>query len=412
MNWRKACRGRGLRYNVLQLVCSFHSGGSERQAVQLARLLHESGRYHVSVATLEQDGVLRAEVERLGLGEIPEYPLTSFYDRNALVQLRRFARYLRKHRIAIVHAHDFYTNIFGMTAAAMARVPVRIASRRESAVRSTKQRFVERCAYRLAHAVVANCEEVRQQLIGEGVRAEKVTTFYNGLDLARVTLRADLPREQVLASLNLPAEGRRFVTIVANLRAHFQHPEPVSLKDHPTLLRAAQRVRRAVPEAAFVIAGEGEMLEQTRALAAQLGLAHDVFFIGRCERVAELLAVSEVCVLSSRAEGFANSILEYMAAARPVVATDVGGAREAVLEGETGYLVAAGDDERMAAQIIALLREPERARAMGRRGKLLVEQKFSCAAQLARAQNLYDHLLGLELTARAQVVGGVRREGV
>src|SRR5262245_28891766 len=146
-----------LRYNALQLIGSFHQGGSERQAVQLTRLLVESGRCNVFVATLERDGVLLDEIERLGLREIPEFRLNSFYDLHAARQLRSLVRYLKKNEIDVVHAHDFYTNIFGMAAAGLARVPVRIASRRESAVRSETQRFVERASYRVAHAVVANC---------------------------------------------------------------------------------------------------------------------------------------------------------------------------------------------------------------------------------------------------------------
>jgi glycosyltransferase involved in cell wall biosynthesis len=109
--------------------------------------------------------------------------------------------------------------------------------------------------------------------------------------------------------------------------------------------------------------------------------------------VSDLLAISDVCVLSSTAEGFSNSILEYMAAARPVVATNVGGAREAVGEGETGYLVEAGDDETMAASILLLLKDPEAARRMGERGRQVVLKKFSCEAQLERTGALYEQLL-------------------
>ena len=375
-----------MKPNVLQLIGSFHQGGSEWQAVQLARLLHESGRYSVHVASLDGGGVLRARAEAIGVGEMPAFPLTSFYDRNFAAQLRRFARFLREREIDVVHAHDFYTNIFGMVGAALARVPVRLAARRESAVRSPRQRFVERAAYRLADVVVANCEEVRRQLIDEGVPASKTVTVYNGLDMAHVEPRRKTARAEALASFDLPAdENFRFVTIVANLR--------LALKDHPTFLRAARRVRESVPEARFVLAGEGELTEPLRALAAELGLGREVFFTGRCERVAELLAVSDVCVLSSTAEGFSNSILEYMAAARPVVATDVGGAREAVVEGETGYLVRAGDDEQMAARLVSLLRDGERARRMGERGRQVIEEKFSCEAQLARTENLYERLL-------------------
>ena len=82
-----------------------------------------------------------------------------------------------------------------------------------------------------------------------------------------------------------------------------------------------------------------------------------------------------------------------MAAARPVVATDVGGAREVIEEGESGYLVSSGDDERLATRIIALLREPERARQMGMRGRRIVEEKFSCAVQLERTEEMYDRAL-------------------
>ena len=393
-----------MKPNVLHIIDSFEQGGTERQAVQLVRLLQESGRYEVHLACLQNRGLLRDEVERLNLGEIPEYPLNSFYDRNFVKQFRRLARYLKEHEIKVVHTHDFYTNIFGMAAAARARVPARIASKRETeGFRTSRQKRIERGAYRLAHAVVANAEAVRRQLINEGVRADKVLTLYNGLDMKRVAAEPGKGRDEALAMLGLPREGeRRFVTIVANV----QHP----VKDHPTFLRAARRVRDACPEAAFVIAGEGELMESLRELAAHLGLQRDVFFIGRCEKVADLLSVSDVCVLSSKAEGFSNSILEYMAASRAAVVTDVGGAREAIVDGEQGYIVAAGDDEQMAARIISLLKDPERARAMGESGRRVVEEKFSCEAQLERTLSLYDKLLSRPGVTLQPGVESVRRE--
>ena len=103
-----------LRYNALQLIGSFHQGGSERQAVQLTRLLLESGHCNVSVATLERDGVLLDEINSLGLNDIPEFQLNSFYDLHFVRQVWRFAQYLKKHQIDVVHTHDFYSNIFGM----------------------------------------------------------------------------------------------------------------------------------------------------------------------------------------------------------------------------------------------------------------------------------------------------------
>ena len=359
--------------------------------MQLTRLLLEGGRCNVFVATLELDGVLLDEINRLGLNSIPEFRLNSFYDLHAARQLRRFAQFLKKNEIDVVHTHDFYTNIFGMAAAGLARVPVRIASRRESAVRPQTQRFVERAAYRLAHAVVANCEEVRQQLIREGVPARKVRTVYNGLDVARVQ-PAHTDRNEVLRLLDLP-EKARFVTITANMRAHVREPAPLCFKDHPTFLRAAKRVAERVPDAAFIIAGEGDLMEATRDLARTLGIADRTFFIGRCQDVGSVLSISDVCVLSSSSEGFSNAILEYMAAGRPVVATDVGGAREAIIHGETGYLVPVGADDQMADHIISLLLDEESAGSMGESGRRRVNEKFSTVKQLQNVERLYTELL-------------------
>src|SRR6185436_1266005 len=138
----------------------------------------------------------------------------------------------------------------GMTAAALARVRGRVAYKGETdGFRTSAQKRLERGAFRLAHRVVANSDAVRKQLVSEGVPAEKVVRHYNGLDIERVKTKSKATRADILAMLALP--DRPLVTIVANL----QHP----VKDHPMFLRAAARVRAAVPDAAFVIAGEGKL---------------------------------------------------------------------------------------------------------------------------------------------------------
>jgi len=393
-----------LKLNVLHIIDSFEQGGTERQALQLVRMLHSDGHYRVRLACLQRHGLLVNDAETPNLGPIPEYPLTSFYDLNFVQQLRRLVRFLKENEIMIVHTHEFYTNIFGITAAAIARVPVRIASKRETdGFRTPMQKRVERLVYRVAHRVIANSNAVRDQLIREGTSAAKIVTLYNGLETARIAPPAELSREAALAMFALPNDpGRRFVTIVANVN----HP----VKDHQTFLRAAARVHAAVPNSVFVVAGEGKLMASLQAQAAQLGLERDVFFLGRCERIAELLSLSDVCVLSSKAEGFSNSILEYMAAARPVVVTDVGGAREAVNDGETGYIVPAGDDGEMAKRIIELLRDSKHARAMGERGKQIVAKKFSCTAQLERTLALYDSLLKRPAMNFASAAPSLRQE--
>jgi len=384
-----------MKPNVLFIVDSFEQGGSERQAMQLLRQLHHSGQCRVYLGCLQDRGSLRAEADQLGIGEIHEYALNSFYDLNFVRQLRRLGHFIREKEIDVVHTHCFYTNIFGMTGAFLAGVHARVTSKGETdGFRTPMQKRAERVAFRVSHRVIANCLVVQNQLIREGVSPSKIIQHYNGLDLERLKVRAGLRRDDALAAFGLPSE-RRYMSIVANLR------NPV--KDHPMFLRVAARVRASVPDAGFVIAGEGELMESLRELAVQLGIQNDVFFVGRCDNVADLLFASDVGVLSSKAEGFANAILEYMSAGLPVVATDVGGAREAIAEGETGYTVASGDDEKMAEHIIELLDEPKRAREMGERGKLIAAEKFSCDRHLQNTLELYDELLSAPKPAPSRI---------
>jgi glycosyltransferase involved in cell wall biosynthesis len=370
--------------SVLQIVHGFIEGGSERQMIQMVTLLQQSGDYRVHVASLSTGGVLRPLIESL---EVPiiDLPLTSFYDANMLRQTRKFVSYLKQHQIEIVHSHDFYSNIFGMTGASVARVRGRVASKRETTgTRTMAQRTVERNAFKLALAVVANATAVKDQLIGEGVKKDKIAVIYNGIDLTRFNQNGT--RDDALVRLKLESlRGRPVITMVANFEYR--------VKDHPMLLRTAQRVTREVPEAIFVIAGEGELRAETEQLAAELGVKESCLFTGRCASVPDLLAASDVCLLTSQAEGFSNSILEYMAAGCAVVATNVGGASEAIVEGETGYLVNSGDDAAMAARIVDLLRNPERRVQMGHNGRRVVEERFSLQSRLSNTSALYQRML-------------------
>lgn len=372
--------------NVLFIIDSFEQGGSERQALQLLRQLHTSGQCRVHLACLQNRGSLRTDADQMGIGEINEYPLTSFYDLNFVTQLRRLRRFIREHEIDVVHTHCFYTNVFGMTGAVLAGARARVTSKGETdGFRTPMQKRVERLAFRLAHRVIANCLVVQSQLIKEGVSPARIVQHYNGLELERLQVDPALRRDEARAFFGLPQNpARRFITIIANLR------NPV--KDHPMFLRAAARVHGAVPDAAFIIAGEGELLASLRELATKLGIERDVFFIGRCDNVADLLFASDVGVLSSKAEGFANAVLEYMAAGLPVVATDAGGVREAIVEGESGFVVPAGDEHMMAERIIEVLNDPKRARRMGEHGKEIVK-KFSSEHHLRNTLELYDELL-------------------
>lgn len=369
--------------NVLQFIGSFHTGGSERQAVQLVRLLKEAGKFNVFLATLNREGVLLEEVAGLGFNQIPEFPLTSFYDLNFARQIKNCVKFLRENKIEIVQTHDFYTNIFGITAAKLAGVNCKIASKRETGgMRSKVQKTIEKKIFGLADAVVVNSKAVEKYLIDEGISAEKIELIYNGLDLERLQPKLT-DRKEILEKLDLPTgEKIKFITLVANLRH--------DVKNQPMFLRAVQKVLQKFPNAHFVLAGEGELREGLENLACELKIAENTHFIGRCEIVPELLSVSFAGALTSFHEGFSNSILEYMAANLPVVATNVGGASEAIVENETGFLVKSDDDEALANCLIELLEDEGKAGMFGATARKITEEKFSLSAQISNVSELYE----------------------
>lgn len=375
-----------MKKNVLQLVGSFHQGGSERQAVQLADLLRADKTFNVFLAVLNNEGVLRGAVEKIGFSKIPEFPLTSFYNVNFFKQLRNCASFIKENNIEIIHTHDFYTNVFGIAAARLAAVKVKIASKRETGgMRSRVQKQIENRIFGVADAIAVNSNAVKNYLLAEKIPAEKIEVIYNGLNLEKFEPEQKNRRE-ICAEFGLPAdENIKFITLVANLRHE--------VKNQLMFLRTARKISEKFPEVRFVLAGEGELKDALENQARGLNVADKTHFIGRCARIPELLSISFAGVLTSAAEGFSNAILEYMAAKLPVVATAVGGAAEAVVENKTGFLVASDDNEAMAKRLLELLEDEEKAKRFGKNGREIVEEKFSCQAQLDKTLALYERKL-------------------
>ncbi len=374
------------RRRILQLVGSFELGGSELQAVNLSKRIVDEGTYEVHVACLDRKGPLLDRIDWMPLREVPSFPLSSFYDLNFLRQSRSLAKYIKQNRIEVIHTHDFYTNIFGMLSAASCGLSARIASKRETQSKSALQFFAERQAFRLAKAIVVNSEAVRLYLTAHGVSGDKIEKVYNGIDRSRFDRLKTIDREVQSRAIPLQLNKHaRVVTIVANMRSE--------VKDHRMFLRAAKKVTEKFADAVFVLAGEGELREDLKNFAARLGIRENCHFVGSGVNIPSLLLLSNVGVLCSRSEGFSNAILEYMAAGLPVVATDVGGAREAVRHNETGFLIGAEDVDALTGAIIKLLGNENLSREFGRRGREIAYRDFSSERQVEAVLSLYDSVL-------------------
>jgi glycosyltransferase involved in cell wall biosynthesis len=358
-------------------MSSFEPGGTERQMTELIRRLDHS-RFEVHLASFHRRGAWLARAEEHA-SSIAEFPITGFRRASTFRQARRFGAWCRERGIALVHTTDLYANIFGLPAAAMAGVPVRIGNRREiNPDKSPAQIALQRAAYACAHVVVANSAAAGDRLATERVPRSRIRVIPNGIDLgAYIPSAHDRPI-------------RRIVT-VANLR-----PE----KAHEVLFDAASLVLRRCPETEFVIAGDGPRRQELESVAAARGIASRVQFIGHADDVPSLLASSDLFVLPSRSEAFPNSVLEAMASGLPIVASRVGGIVELIENQRTGVLVPPDDPRALGHAILDLIQWRSHAARLGHAARAEVEARYSWDRMIAAFEHLYVEQVGVHADVR------------
>jgi glycosyltransferase involved in cell wall biosynthesis len=299
--------------------------------------------------------------------------LSPWHDSLGLLELATIVRRERPH---IVHVNSAKAAALGRVAAWLTRVPIRIYTvhgwsyTAYTGASSALYLWVERLLRPLTTVTVCVAESERRAGL-EARTCDEATTvvIHNGVDLTRPTAPGSA------------AERCRLVTV-----GRLQAP-----KDTLTLVRALAELPRGVCEA--VIVGDGPDRTTVENEVRRLGLESVVQLAGERNDVPELLAASDVFVLSSRSEGLPLSILEAMAAGLPVVATSVGGVSELVVEEETGLLVPPGDPQALAGAIERLLGDSTLRRRLGGAGRLRAEQRFDLVSTCQAHLDLYSALL-------------------
>jgi glycosyltransferase involved in cell wall biosynthesis len=225
-------------------------------------------------------------------------------------------------------------------------------------------------------------EAIRQvRLTRERLPPDKLRTIYNFFEGESYRERQD--GMEARREFGIPADAA-LVGIVARL-------DPVKALD--ILFAALSEVRKAVPAVRLLIVGDGPLRDELQDLAGQMGLSESVIFAGFRSDVPRVMWAIDVGVLCSHREGLSTVLLEYMAARKPVVATDVGGNAEVVVDGVTGLLVPAGEVQPLAAALTDVLVHPQRAEAMGEAGRERADAVFSAETIVRRIEALYEELL-------------------
>lgn len=346
---------------VLQLVLSLNPGGTERLVLEIVKRLHS--QVPMMVCCLDEKGAWASELESLG---VPVHELRRAAGFRPSLG-RQVARIAHRHRAGIVHCHHYSPFVYGCVAK-LWRPGLRLIftehGRLSDAKPSGKRRLANSVLARVPSAVFAVSGDLRRHLMDEGFGPSRVGVIYNGIEPGLVpgaAARADVRRR-----LGVEDDSTFVVGTIARL-------DPV--KDLATLVRAVATFRRRQPVVLAII-GDGAERSSLESLARDVGVTEVTHFLGARNDARDWLPGCDAYVNCSTSEGVSLTILEAMAAARPVIATRVGGTPEVVSEG-CGRLIPARDPDALARTLMELAESPDLRARLGGAARKRVEERFS-----------------------------------
>ncbi len=360
---------------VLQVIHSLVRGGLENGVVNLLNGLPEDIEQHV--ACLDKRGEMADRLTR----DISIHVLDR--KRHDLKLPFRLARLMRQIQPDVVHCRNWNSWLDTVVAHRLAGCPGTLVwsfhGFAGGAEWSAKRAAISRVLFHLTDEIFAVCDDSAQRYAAfAGLDADRFAVLYNGVDLSR--FQPDRDAQALRSELGLPADAV-IVTTVASL---------TEVKDHAALLRAMALVDEKLDaNLYFLWLGDGPLREPLEQQADQLGVSKRLAMPGNSDRVADYLGASDITLLPSRLEGMSNTILEAMAMALPVIANNVGGNPELVIDGESGLLCEQGNDSDMAAAIIRLATSKGLRQQMGQAGRLRAEAVFAMDVMMGNYAEYY-----------------------
>jgi glycosyltransferase involved in cell wall biosynthesis len=360
--------------------------GGQNQVLLTVNGLRSIGQRATLVA--HPDGELRRRAAE-GLDLIPIAPRTEM----DLSAAWKFSRILRRLRPDVIHAHDPH----GVALAALAlsigagaanrstgsrqgaSMPALVAARRVDF--HLKANSFSRWKYRQVDCFIAASDAIRQMLVADGVPADRTVTVHEGIDVEHVVAA---PAVNVHEAFWLPHGS----PVVGNVAALVPH------KGQRYLIDAAHLVVQQVPDARFIILGEGELREHLEKQVREHHLEKHVLLPGFRTDVLGCLKGFDLFAMSSITEGLGTSLLDAMACARPIVATRAGGIPEIVEDGVNGLLVPARDHQALAEAIVRALKNPELRQRMGDAGFARVNERFTVERMVSETAGVYARVAG------------------
>jgi glycosyltransferase involved in cell wall biosynthesis len=367
---------------ISYIIGQLMRGGAEKQLYELVRCI-DKNKFEPIVVSLSQGGDWTEKIREANVQVIE----LERKKNNEVARLYKLIKLLKEIKPQIVHTYLFSANSYGRIAAVLNRTPIIIASERSvGEIGKDKKKYmiyIDKLLSYFSDGIICNSEYCSNNLTKKySFNRKKIFTVHNGINL-----------NNFLKEFNINNENKSRSKIIGTIGSLYSH------KNHKLFLDMAKIILDSIQNKNidFLVIGDGPLRNELEIYSERLGIQKSVIFTGNRSDIPRLLKKMDIFVMTSLYEGMSNAIMEAMIVELPVVATDVGGNRELVINGVTGFLCPPDNAQSLAEKINYLLKNGEDARQMGERGRNRIEEDFSVEKMIKEIEGIYYKLLDQKL---------------
>jgi glycosyltransferase involved in cell wall biosynthesis len=366
---------------IYYVIGQLGKGGAERQLYELVKGISRE-KFEPVVISLNRGGFWKKEIQKLNI-KVIELQRRKNYE---FARLFKLIKIFKTEKPDIVHTYMFAANSYGRIAAIIAKTPIIFASERNEVEigRDKKQHwiYIDKLLASFTHGIICNTHNASEYLVKNySYDNEKVFAVHNGINIRSFLVENDLNQQIKLAEKVVGTVGRLY-------------PQ----KNHKLFLDMAKIILNIYDSKniKFIIIGDGPLRDELEKYSRDLELGDNIVFIGERNDIRDQLQRMDVFAMTSSFEGLSNAIMEAMGSGLPVVATDVGGNSELVINGETGFLCPSTDDMAFAEKVIRLIDNKKEAEEMGKNGKKRILNEFGVEKMIRETEKVYLKILEIK----------------
>jgi len=367
------------RTHVMQVLHSLEIGGAEKLAFDISRNFDDQFKF--SFLCLDSLGQMTPRVKKEGMNVFCLNRKSGF----DVSLVKNFSHILTEHNVDIIHAHQYTPYFYSVISARLSNRKPKVIFTEHGRHQPDKIRFKRVIFNKIFQPSLCTGVSVfsKDSLVTfEKISPSKIDLIYNGVDLNRFPTKYD--KDLIRKKLGF-RKNDSLVGIIARL-------DPI--KDHTTLIDAISLLKKEFADLKLVTVGDGPEKSRLTDKVDRLNLKDEIVFMGTRDDVPDILMALDIFVLPSVMEAMSVTLLEAMSASLPVVATNVGGNKEIIVDGLSGKLVPVGDAHYLANTIKSLLTNPESARKLGTEARKSVEKNFSFDKMIENYKNAFLKVLG------------------